>query len=456
MDFRALVGCCAAPCAVVSVEVTEDARRGDIRIACGNRAFQDTMGPSFYDGSSYAEWTVDDSNFADLCVRSAIMGQRVHSYAHDEAQDRWIDLTLFPLVRKSHDVSHCLVFTEISEKPDPDRMASVSMDTAAAAVNASVALLGTDDLKEGVQHVLDDILVRTGGFSARLTLVDDERNEAVNYCDAFVKGFFADADMAEVVIPYETVASWQEMLGKSNELIIEQDSDFNEYEAYNPEWIASLRLYGVNSFIMTALRQGGTTIGYLQLSNFDVDRVLEVKELMELMTFMLGAQISNQLLMERLERMSTMDGLTNVLNRHAMQQRVNTILDDRTGGTFGIVSIDLNGLKFVNDRLGHDAGDKLLIQASEVLKGLFRREDLFRTGGDEFVAIVTDIDRDDFEQRVEQLRSVIEKNDSVSFAVGACWSDGTMDFRTTFIRADELMYADKDAYYDAHPSTHRR
>ena len=207
---------------------------------------------------------------------------------------------------------------------------------------------------------------------------------------------------------------------------------------------------------MTPLRQGGSTFGYLQLSNFNVNRLVEVTELMELITFLLSSQISNHLLMERLERMSITDGLTSLLNRHAMLQRIESISSQCAGRPFGIVNIDLNGLKTVNDLDGHDAGDKVLLRASEVLRKIFRDEDLFRTGGDEFVAIVTDIDQDVFKRKVARLRADADKNDLVSFAIGAYWSDGSADIRTAFLHADELMYADKDEFYKNNPDLPRR
>lgn len=455
MNYQTLADSCVAPCAVVSVQITEDARRGDMRIAYGNQAFRDAMGAAYFDGVPCGELLPAESNFEDLCVRSAILGQRVHSYAHDEARDIWVDLTLFPLVREEDDMAHCLLFTEKSENPDPERMASVSMDTAAAAVKASVALLGTDDLKAGVKQILDDIIVRSQGFSARLTLVDDEQRSASCFCEAFVKGFFDEDDMPEVVVPYETVASWKEMLGQGNMLIIERDSDFDEVLPINPEWVASLRMFGVNSFIMTPLRQGGNTIGYLQLSNFDVSRLLEIKELMELITFLLSAQIYNHLLMQKLERMSTRDGLTGVLNRHAMLQRIDSITGGDQSEPFGVISVDLNGLKDVNDNEGHDAGDRLLVRASDLLRELFGDENFYRTGGDEFVVIQTGIGHNEFDREVEQLHEEAEASGSVSFAVGASWSDGSAELHDASLEADNLMYADKEAYY-ASSSKERR
>ena len=455
MDFHNIVDRCKVPCAVAAAEITEDSRRGAMFVVCGNTMFRETMGSAFHDGVSTDELFPDESSFSDLCVRSAVMGQRVHSYAYSKTQDCWMDLTLFPLARESESMGHCLVFVEVSDTPNPDRMATVSMDTASAAVKASVALLGADDLKEGVRQILDDILIRSGGFSALLTLVDHERKKSVNFCEAFVKGFFADAELNAVDTPYEIAASWREMIGDGNEIVVEKAGDLDKLEPYNPAWVASLRGYGVNSLIITALRQGKSTIGYLLLSNFDAGRLLEVRELMELITFLLSAQIANYLLMERLERMSVVDELTHLLNRRAMMQRIHAIVEEDAHEPLGVINIDLNGLKEVNDREGHDAGDRLLMRASEVLREVFPEEDVFRMGGDEFVAITTDTDRESFEDKVESLRRDAAA-DRVSFAIGAHWSDGTEDINTAFHLADELMYADKSAFYKAHPEKNRR
>ena len=456
MDFQKFVDCCAIPCAVLSTEKTSDGRCGEIRIVCGNKPYRDAMGPAFYDNMLYTELVPKESTFEDFCFRSGIMGQRAHAYVRTEAHGTYTDITMIPLVRESDSLGYSLFIVEVTRGPDADRMASVSLDTAALAVRSSIALLGAEDLHEGLRQVLDDIIVQTGGFSARITLVDHERKEATNYCEAFVKGFFTDTDMVEVITPYETVVSWEKMVGYSNEVIVENSTDLDRLAPYNPEWVESLRAYGVNSLILVPLHQGKDIIGFVYVTNFDTNRTLEIKELMELMSFMISAQVSNHLLMEQLDRMSHVDGLTGLLNRRAMLRRMQEVTEASGSMSFGVINIDLNGLKAVNDCDGHDAGDRLLVQASEVLKKIFHRDDLFRTGGDEFIVIATDIEEDVFLHKVERMRSDAEKNKPVSFAIGACWSDGTTDIRTAFTHADELMYADKNAYYNRHPELYRR
>ena len=101
MEYKDLVNCSAAPCALVSAEITEDSQRGAIRIACGNKAFCDIVGPGFCENMYCKDLAAADSNFEDLCVRSAVMGQRVHTYTHDEASGHWMDLTFFPWFPKT-------------------------------------------------------------------------------------------------------------------------------------------------------------------------------------------------------------------------------------------------------------------------------------------------------------------------------------------------------------------
>ena len=207
---------------------------------------------------------------------------------------------------------------------------------------------------------------------------------------------------------------------------------------------------------MLPLRRDGTVIGYLYVVNFDVTKTVEIKESLELISFFLGSEISNHLLLRRLEEISQIDVLTGINNRRAMIQRVHRMNSESCKSPYGVVNIDLNGLKVVNDQEGHEAGDRLLVQASEILKKVYYQDDLYRTGGDEFIVITENINQETFERKLERLRSDAEKNSKVSFAIGEFWSDGSDDLTAAFRCADERMYADKNAYYDRHSELRRR
>ena len=90
------------------------------------------------------------------------------------------------------------------------------------------------------------------------------------------------------------------------------------------------------------------------------------------------------------------------------------------------------------------------------MKKVFYHEELFRTGGDEFIVISAGIEKEVFERKADRLRSDVEKNADVSFAIGTYWSDGSEDTTTAMKQADEAMYEDKKAFYEANPELRRK
>lgn len=95
---------------------------------------------------------------------------------------------------------------------------------------------------------------------------------------------------------------------------------------------------------------------------------------------------------DMLTQMSYTDKLTGLYNRAYFEEQINK-LDDNEYYPLTLIMGDLNGLKAVNDNLGHLEGDKLLVEIAKVLKGSCRKEDLvFRWGGDEFIILLPNSD----------------------------------------------------------------
>lgn len=108
----------------------------------------------------------------------------------------------------------------------------------------------------------------------------------------------------------------------------------------------------------------------------------------------------------------------------------------------------MNGLKQINDTLGHKAGDDHIREASKLICDIFKHSPVFRIGGDEFTVILRGSDYDDREALCKTLSEQIEKNNETGGVVIAC---GISEFipgsdkavSAVFERADELMYANK-------------
>ncbi|MBO7123341.1 MAG: diguanylate cyclase [Treponema sp.] len=154
------------------------------------------------------------------------------------------------------------------------------------------------------------------------------------------------------------------------------------------------------------------------------------------------------------ERMARLDELTGIKNKNAFAEH-SQVLDGkiRTGShdfNFAVLMCDLNDLKMLNDTRGHAFGDEALQRASGMICDVFKHSPVFRIGGDEFVAVLTDYDYDRREQFVKELREMSEKNGRLKsgpeLAVGLAVYDPYKDnsFSDVFARADRDMYENKN------------
>ena len=437
------------PCCVISVQKGEP--YGEIRIVCANTAYKSIMGPAYYDNMIYSELVPQDNKFEDYCYRAAILKQKMHAYVETKALHCWTDQTLTPLASDRSDMGYCQFIFEFTQEAEADRMANVSVNTAETVIKACIKLMGAADFNSGAGDVLDIIMETSSANASRILLVDHEKKAISMLCERTT----ADTQIHADALSYDLVQSWEGMIGDSNAVIVQNDSDLAALGEKNHAWAQSMRENQINTLVLIPLRREKQVVGYMYVINFDVEKVVEVKEVIELMSFFLGSEIYNHVLLQKLEELSQIDVLTGVKNRRAMLNRMREITDRRADIPYGVINIDLNGLKAVNDNEGHEAGDRLIIQAGEIFRKVFYQDDVFRTGGDEFIIITSDIDQETFENKMMRLRADVEKN-SVSCAIGSFWSDGSVDMKTAYRNADETMYADKKTFYDRHPELKRK
>jgi diguanylate cyclase (GGDEF)-like protein len=157
-----------------------------------------------------------------------------------------------------------------------------------------------------------------------------------------------------------------------------------------------------------------------------------------------------------LEYLGKHDPLTKLRNRAFFTDEINRL--ERCGPwPVSVVIADLNGLKLVNDSLGHAAGDELLQRAGEVLaKAVDKPMHAARIGGDEFAILMPSTDEHEVELLVQQLHALIELNNQfhnngmlLSFSLGAATCRSGERIETAVNLADQRMYEDKRAFYSA-------
>ncbi len=138
------------------------------------------------------------------------------------------------------------------------------------------------------------------------------------------------------------------------------------------------------------------------------------------------------------------DSLTGLNNRNKFDLLLNSDFDENLL-VLGIAYFDLNGLKRVNDILGHSAGDKFICRAAEQIQKVFFGK-IYRTGGDEFVVIDVDMNETEFRNAVNSVKKQMKEN-NISSAVGISWRDKNCNLKEQVEEADFNMYKDKRHFY---------
>lgn len=156
-------------------------------------------------------------------------------------------------------------------------------------------------------------------------------------------------------------------------------------------------------------------------------------------------QKKNQMERKLLE-LSYVDKLTGLGNRNNYIQTLEQ-LEKIPPPNLGVVFIDLNGLKMVNDQLGHDAGDEYIKNLADVFRKHFREEDIYRIGGDEFVFLCPENRGARFQKKSRAIESGSRLAFSGCHLCRFCLAEKNIKPSSMVQQADILMYENKKEYY---------
>ena len=151
------------------------------------------------------------------------------------------------------------------------------------------------------------------------------------------------------------------------------------------------------------------------------------------------------------QSMANIDSMTGIRNKYAYseyERMLNSrIKEEELGGKLAVLVCDINGLKHVNDTLGHAAGDQLIKDASNLLCEYFDHGAVFRVGGDEFTIILHEKGFETMNEDLAAINHVIEDNiakEKVVVSIGcSVLRDEDKQLHDAFERADQRMYERK-------------
>ncbi|MBQ8527385.1 MAG: GGDEF domain-containing protein [Lachnospiraceae bacterium] len=311
----------------------------------------------------------------------------------------------------------------------------------AKVVNESLRLaLRERDATRAIELFLEHMGERS--HSERIYIFEGEQGCSVdNTFEWCAEGVEPQKDNLQKV-PFEAVEWWYQAFKESRSILIYDLEDICEKEPLTYKY---LKPQNVHSLIASPLELEGKIIGFYGVDNPPAEAMEDATYFAEIVGHFIVSLLEKQRLMQQMEKLSFEDSLSGVQNRHALNDYIEY---HRRMDQVGIVYCDVLGLKKVNDLQGHQAGDALIIRASNSLKNNFRKKDVYRIGGDEFLVLCKDISKDMFWSKVEALREDMKKNDAM-MSLGAIWRESVSDVDGLIAEADGIMYKEKRAYYAA-------
>lgn len=249
------------------------------------------------------------------------------------------------------------------------------------------------------------------------------------------------------------ISDWLPFFEKNDCIIID---DVEQLQKTNPAAYATLHAQEITSLIAAPIFLDNKLAGYIGIDNYDSEKIKNSSYLLLSMSIFLSYAIRHRNHVDMLHRLSYHDLLTNALNRNAFMDVLSQFRPGQYASA-GIIYIDINGMKEINDFYGHHQGDKILITTVAKVFNLFKPNELFRIGGDEFVIITYDLTETDFYEKFNLLRNIFceKTNLPFSIATGSCWVKSPSDLNSLLQQADSAMYTDKKKFYYGKEKTSR-
>jgi diguanylate cyclase (GGDEF)-like protein/PAS domain S-box-containing protein len=207
------------------------------------------------------------------------------------------------------------------------------------------------------------------------------------------------------------------------------------------------RSMGPHSVELLARRRDGTTVPVeVSLAPVTIDRKPYTIAILRDLT-------ERRRLEENLLHLSTHDSLTGLFNRGAFDDAL-ARLDEHGPHPVGVLMVDLDDLKRVNDEQGHAAGDAMLRRVAEVLRTTFRSDDvLARIGGDEFAVLTSGRDVDAVEVLGARLTEAVAQHNRAQdstplrLSIGVAIAESGMSIAAALHDADARMYSMKRLHH---------
>ena len=303
------------------------------------------------------------------------------------------------------------------------------------------------DIEQSIPMVLEHLGQFLGAERTYLVLLHDSM--LYNDYEWCAQGVESQQKMLQG-IPLSAIDCWKPIFNAQECVIME---DISVLKDSYPEAYELLRIQNIHSLVTAPMEQDGSFKGCICVDNPPAEQMRSIVPLLQTLCYFIMLTYRRTESELQLSRLSYYDTLTSFYNRNRFIKDSEEL--SMCGRAVGIVFLDVNGLKDINDRYGHTCGDKMLIECARQMREVFREADYYRIGGDEFVIICQGIDREAFDTKVAALRYQFSINTVCKAAIGSEWSSQFTDIQQLISGADAMMYKDKKDFYRKNSTSNR-
>ncbi len=240
-------------------------------------------------------------------------------------------------------------------------------------------------------------------------------------------------------ISLESIQPWLDKFREDGEIII--DSMENIKREYTT--LPFPKEYNLENVFLVPLIRDTCVVGFIGVDNVKANK--EHISLLRSMAYFMLNDLDKRRRFQQLEYTSYTDMLTGLRNRNKYLKKLQEY-DETPPKTMGVVFIDVNGMKTINDTHGHSYGDFIIKRIAQILQDCMG-ETIFRIGGDEFVSLCENMPQKEFDEKVSELRKRVAADEKVCISIGSKWKSGSINVKEEVFSADELMYQEKQEYY---------
>ncbi|MCR5655888.1 MAG: GGDEF domain-containing protein [Butyrivibrio sp.] len=450
--FKTIVDMCNMPSCIFSVEKKDNGSCGDIIMVATNKNF--SMTGENVEGLPYNAKLTRDPKFEDIVFRAAWNNEHYHAYIDTtRLYGFWTEDIIIPISNNGDEkIGYCQFIYNLSKEMDSGKYSIISPDIASFVIRTCINLRKEEDFYSAMTTVTRDIREFTDSFAASIMTVSKDlfqfevisesvRNNTKNLHEVFS------------TIPYEVVESWETLISGTDCIIIRNEEDLCDIEKKAPEWVKTLRDNDVKNLCLSPFIHQNMVIGYLYITNFDISQLSRFKDTIEMVSFFLTSEVAHHIFVDKLKATSSLDQRTGVLNRNAMNAKVDELAIElkQSKAPFSVAFCNLNTLRNINIKQGHDAGNNLLSDAGKILREVFENDFVYRSSGDEFAIISTGTTDKEFEEKIKQLKEKASDPEWVYFTVGYFTDMAEGNIHTAMRFASEYEQEFKEDFYFKHP-----